>query len=124
MSNHRPEHAKPPPPPAWAVLEQAIVKRRCVAASYHGEQRLLCPHALGWKAGRAKVLVYQAERTTGPGAMPAERQPWRSMFVDEIEDPVITDDEWRTAHNYTPICNNIDELAIDVNNSPSSSHQA
>lgn len=121
MNHHRPEHSRLP---AWVVLEQAIVERRSVAVCYHGEQRLLCPHALGWKAGRAKVLVYQAERITTPGAMPAQGQPWRSMFVDEIAAPVITDDQWRTADNYTPICNNIDELEIDVNNCPSSPRQA
>ena len=98
-------------PPAWAVLEQAITQRRSVTACYHDEHRLLCPHALGWKNGRAKVLAYQA----GPATREA-RQPWRSMFVDEIEQPAITDDPWQTADNYTPICNNIDELEIDVNN--------
>jgi len=114
-----PEHANKTPvarPPAWAVLEQAIAQRRSVAAGYHNEQRLLCPHALGWKNGRAKVLAYQTDPTTShtrPLAQP--RQQWRSMYVDEIEAPAITDDPWQPADNYTPTCNNIDELEIDVN---------
>lgn len=111
------ENTEAPPvarPPAWAVLEQAIAQRRSVSACYHAGQRIVCPHALGWKAGRAKVLVYQAEPTPNPTAVDP-RQQWRSMFVDEIDNPVITDDPWRTADNYTPICNNIDEVEIDVN---------
>ncbi len=112
------------PPPAWAALEEAIVQRRSVAACYHGEQRLLCPHALGWKNGRAKVLAYQAGTATSQARPPGDpRQQWRSMFVDEIENPVITDDPWQTADNYTPTCNNIDELEIDLN-SVSCSHRA
>ena len=128
MSNHRagrPEPANQAPaarPPAWAVLLQAIAQRRSVTACYHNEQRLLCPHALGWKNGRAKVLAYQPDHTTSPDRPPAEaRQQWRSMYVDEIENPAITDDPWQTADNYTPTCNNIDELEIDVN-SVSCSH--
>jgi len=36
-----------PRPPAWAVIEQAVLQRRPVQARYLGHQRLLCPHALG-----------------------------------------------------------------------------
>lgn len=46
-------------PPQWAVLQQAIREKRPVRARYHGTERLLCPHALGWKNGRPKVLCYQ-----------------------------------------------------------------
>ena len=112
-AGHRePEHR----PPAWAVLEEALVQRRVVLAYYHGQQRLLCPHALGWKNGRAKVLAYQAGGTTSDGRLPADpRQRWRSMFVDEIDHPVVTDGQWHSADNYTPASNCIDELEIDVN---------
>jgi len=107
--------------PAWAVLEQAIAQRRSVSACYHAGQHTVCPHALGWKAGRAKILVCQSEPTTTREAIAVDpRQQWRSMFVDEIEDPVITDDPWHSADNYTPICNNIDEVEIDINSHPRS----
>jgi len=103
--------ARPERPPAWAVLEQALLERRPVRARYHGTDRVLCPHALGWKNARPKVLSYQA----GPAGLPAEpRQRWRSMFVDEIEDPVITDARWETADNYSPATNGIDDLEISV----------
>jgi len=102
-------------PPAWDLLEQALIQRRPVQARYHGRVRLLCPHALGWKNGRAKVLSYQADGTTSTGTLtPDPRQRWRSMFIDEIEDPVITNDSWRTADNYTPNTNGIDRLHLDI----------
>jgi hypothetical protein len=107
--------AEPSRPPAWTPLEQALTQRRTVRARYHGAERLLCPHALGWKHGRAKVLVYQAAGTTTTGALPTNtHHRWRSMFVDEIEDATITDDQWQTSDNYTPHSNGIDTLALAV----------
>jgi hypothetical protein len=102
-------------PPAWEVLERALTERRAVRARYHGHERVLCPHALGWKNGRAKVLAYQSGGTTSLGALPTgAQQRWRSMFVDDIEHPTITDDHWETADNYSPDSNCIDHLAVHV----------
>jgi hypothetical protein len=102
-------------PPAWTLLEQALMQRRTIRARYHGTERLLCPHALGWKLERAKVLVYQAGAATTAGPLSTDtNQRWRSMFVDEIEDPTITDEQWQTANNYTPRSNGIDTLALAV----------
>jgi len=103
-----------PRPLAWSVLEQALIERRPVLATYNGRQRLLCPHALGWKNGHAKVLAYQAEGTTSHGPAPDPRQQWRSMFIDQIADAVITHDPWRTADNYTPNTTGIDDLYLDI----------
>jgi hypothetical protein len=107
--------AKPSRAPAWATLEQAITERRPVRAVYRGSQRVFCPHALGWKNGRPKVLAYQAGGTTSQGGLPPDpRQRWRSMFVDEIEDAVITTGPWEGADNYSHHSNGIDELKIEV----------
>ena len=96
-------------PPAWAVLDQALKERRPVRARYHGHERVLCPHGLGWKHGRAKVLAYQAGGTTSHGALLGDpRQRWRSMFVDEIEAPVIIDGPWETADNFSLASNCMD----------------
>ncbi|MGH2671290.1 MAG: WYL domain-containing protein [bacterium] len=101
-------------PPAWPTLERALTERRPVRAVYHSQERVLCPHALGWKNGRPKVLAYQVAGTS-QGGLPADpRQRWRSMFVDEIEDAMITDGPWKTADNYSHDSNCIDELEIEV----------
>jgi hypothetical protein len=101
-------------PPAWSVLEQALTERRTVRARYHGHERLLCPHALGWKNGRAKVLAYQAAGATSNGSLPdTSRDRWRTMFVDEIDDATIVPDApWQTADNYTASSNGIDQLEL------------
>ena len=96
-------------PPAWAILELALLERRPVQAVYHGRARQLCPHALGWKNGRAKVLAHQADdHATDP------RQQWLSLFIDELHDTAITDQPWQSAPNHTPHTNGIDQLDAHI----------
>ncbi len=96
----------------WDVLHAALSQRRTVRARYHDHQRILCPHALGWKNGRPKALVYQTA-IIGP---PSTHDPrgWRSLFIDEINDATITDDRWHTGHNYTPNTTGIDTIAAAI----------
>lgn len=57
------------------------------------------------------MLAYQAAGGTSAGSLPAAaKQRWRSMFIDEIEDPVITDGCWESAQNY---CDEPDRLGMD-----------
>ncbi len=99
-------------PTTWNVLSQALTDRRAVKATYHDRLRIICPHALGWKNGRAKTLVYQtAILDHQPSHDP---HGWRSLFIDDIEDPIITNDPWHTAANYTPYTTGIDTLAAAI----------
>ena len=105
--------------PGWALLVEAITGQRRVAASYHGHERLLCPHVLGWRDGRAKLLAYQVGGETSAGRLAAlEGERWRSMFVDEIEGPLVVVGPWRTARNYRPapeaVGMDCTELAVPV----------
>ena len=89
--------------PAWAVLEAALRQHRPMLVSYHGRQRLVCPHALGWKDNRPMLLAYQSGGQTSTGALPADpRQRWRCMFVDDIDHVAVADtaSPWGTADNY------------------------
>jgi hypothetical protein len=90
-------------PIAWAPLEAALRARRPVQVSYHGRERLICPHALGWKAGRPLLLGYQTGGQTSTGALPTDpRQRWRCIFVDEVDHVLAAGpaDPWGTADNY------------------------
>lgn len=102
-------------PPAWGTLQEALVQRRPVRLTYHGRQRTVCPHALGWKNNRAMVLAYQ----TAEPAQPIAPQPgWRNFFVDEIDHATLADPatRWETAHSYNAShpFNAIDHLTIAV----------
>lgn len=100
-------------PPAWPLLEESLARRQPLKVRYHGHERILCPHALGWKNGRATVLSYQKAGSTSSGELPANnRQRWRSMFVDEIEAPELIDGSWETAPNASTNSTCIDEVAF------------
>jgi hypothetical protein len=106
-------------PAAWAALEAALRQRRPVRVSYHGHERLICPHALGWRNGKAMVLGYQTGGHTTTGTLPAApNSRWRNFFVDDI-DHVATDEpatSWQTADNYNPLhpFNAIDQVTVAV----------
>lgn len=89
--------------PAWAVLVQAIGEQRPVVVRYHGLERLIFPHAIGWRQARAKLLAYQACGGASAGRLAGvPAAGWRSMFVDEVDGAVIADGVWRSARNYWP----------------------
>lgn len=111
--------ATPALPIAWAILEAALRQRRPVRLSYHAKQRLVCPHALGWKNDRPMLLAYQSGGETTTGTLPVDpRKRWRCLFVDEVDQvaPAGPDNEWGTADNYNPAhpFHVIDEVTVAI----------
>lgn len=111
--------AAPAPPAAWAPLETALRQRRPVHLCYHGRQRLICPHALGWNNGRAMLLGYQTGGQTSTGALHADpHKRWRCFFIDEVDHVIAADpvSPWGTADNYNPAhpFQAIDEVTIAI----------
>jgi hypothetical protein len=105
-------------PTTWAALEEALRERHPVRLAYHGRDRVLCLHALGWSNGRALLLGYQAGGESSTGSLDADpRKRWRCLFVDEIElvvaEPRRT---WESADNYNPAhpFSSIDKVAYAV----------
>lgn len=111
-------------PTAWARLDEARRARRPVLVAYHGRSRLICPHALGWRAARAMVLGYQTGGDTSTGKLdPDLTKRWRLLFVDQIDE--VTDAPgaaWDTADNYNtqhpfPVIDEV-SIAVDHEHSP------
>lgn len=106
-------------PTAWALLEAALRHRRPVLVDYHGKDRLVCPHALGWKNDRPMVLAYQSGGDTTSGTLAADpRKRWRCLFIDEIDQvgAAAPDDAWASADNYNPShpFHVIDKVAVAI----------
>lgn len=108
-------------PPAWQRLETALRQRRPVHVTYHGRQRLICPHALGWNNTRPLLLAYQTGGDTSTGTLPADpRQRWRCLFIDEINHVTAAEpaSKWATADNYNPTrpfnANTITEITVAI----------
>ena len=109
----------PTPPAAWETLETALRQRRPIHVTYHGRQRLICPHALGWNNTRPLLLAYQTGGDTHTGTLPADpRNRWRCLFIDEINNvtPAEPTSKWATADNYNPArpFNNNTEITIAI----------
>lgn len=105
-------------PTAWTRLAAAIAELRPVRLCYHGRQRTVCPHALGWKNHRPMLLALQiGEEATGESSV-APRQGWRCMFVDEIEVVTTADpaSRWQSATTYNPLhpFNSVDEISVAI----------
>jgi len=105
-------------PAAWAALETALRQRRPVQLNYHGRQRIVSPHALGWKNGKPMLLAYQTPQRATTTPPPDPRKQWRNMIIDQIEQIQAVDpaSKWETADNYNPShpFNSIDHLAVAI----------
>lgn len=91
-----------PAPATWDQLHAALEGRRPLLVTYSDRRRLLCPHALGWKAHRALLLAYQTSGTTSDTL--EAHHGWRCLYIDRIEDisPAGADATWTSAPTYNP----------------------
>lgn len=111
-------------PTVWAALHAALQARQPLWVTYHERRRLICPHAIGWKANRAMVLGYQTGGDTTSGTLdPDPNKRWRVPYIDEIDDITTAPGSptWGTADNYNPThpFPVIDQLAAAVDHQPS-----
>jgi len=81
-----------------STLRAAIRRRRPVEMlTPAGRLRQACPHALGHKDYRLKVLVFQFSGESA-SSLPSDGA-WRSFFLDEIASVKIIDGPWRSGRN-------------------------
>jgi hypothetical protein len=82
---------------AYTVLTEAIRAKQQVVATYHGEERIFSPHALGTKRGVEHVLVYQFAGGSSTGLPPGGE--WRCLEVAELSNIELQPGAWHTAVN-------------------------
>ena len=97
---------------AWNLLHAAITQRRTIRARYHDHLRILSPHAIGWKNGRPKTLVYQTALIDPPPTH--DPRGWRSLIRRRNPRRHHHPRPRQTAHNYTPHTTGIDTLAATI----------
>ncbi len=100
----------------YALLEQAMLDREQVVATYEGEVREFCPHALGTKSGRRHVLAYQfggGSRTALP-----EGGEWRCFEVDELSSARTRTGRWYSSANVFNPQSCLDEVDVVVQPAP------
>jgi hypothetical protein len=99
----------------YLLLRRAAVRRQPVAAVYDGLARLLCPHVLGRKSGRLRVLCYQFGGNSNSGLAVASEATggWRCLAVEKLSQVGLRADAWHTEPR-SPRQTCIDEIDFDV----------
>ena len=96
-----------------AALRTAILYRRPVEMFTAGRLRKACPHALGYKDDRHRVLVFQFFGESASAAPSAGL--WRSFLLTEIAWVRIIDGPWRTGlHRILKIETSFDHIDLEV----------
>jgi hypothetical protein len=98
--------------PQYQIIRTAILKHQQLVVSYKGYLREVCPHVIGHKNGREKVLTYQFGGGSSSGLPPAGE--WRCMFIDEIAKVVAKDGQWHTGNSHTQPQTCVDYVDVDV----------
>src|SRR5450755_3096597 len=82
----------------YELLRLAATRRQPVRAFYDGLPRLLCPHALGWKAGQLHAFFYQFGGSSKRGLplTPDGVGAWRCFAVEKLSQVELYADAWRT----------------------------
>lgn len=83
--------------PVDEIFKAAIRLRRPVEMVTAGRLRHACPHALGHKDYRLKVLVFQFSGESESG-LPSGGA-WRAFFLDDIGWARIADGPWQSGRN-------------------------
>ncbi len=87
---------------SYSTISVAIQEQIPIIATYNGQRRVLCPHALGTKRGRAQALFYQIAGGSNSGLdVPGSFGNWRCMALDKLTDVDFYPCQWCTAGNHS-----------------------
>jgi hypothetical protein len=81
----------------YDTLRRAITFKQCVRVLAAGRSRDICPHALGVKDGRPRLLAFQYDGGSTSGLAPGGQ--WRAFFLHEIAMASPIDGVWQTGPN-------------------------
>ena len=104
-------------PTVYDIVKDAILNRKIVLASYHGYERVMCPHYLGLKDGRRRALFYQFAGESSSGLSPdGSPDNWRCLFLDELTNVRSRDahGEWHTAPSDSHSQRCVDQVDLQV----------
>lgn len=100
------------PSSTYLAFREAMELKQQVVCMYQDFHREVCPHTLGFKGGREKVLTFQFAGESSRGLPPGGA--WRCMFVDEVVLLGTKDGEWHTADNHLHPQSCVDQVDFEV----------
>ena len=99
----------------YATVELAIDSKTPIRADYGNKNRVLCPHAVGWKNTRLHVLCYQSGGESASGLSANLHDNWRCLNLAKMSRIRLARGEpWRTADSHRGASTCIDEIIAQV----------
>lgn len=102
--------------PAYQLIEEAILEKKCMEATYKGYPRKMCPHTLGTnRDGGEQALFYQYGGQSSSGLKPVgSPQNWRCLRLDELSNLKIILDTWQSGPNHSSEQTCVANIDIEV----------
>jgi hypothetical protein len=95
----------------YALVRQGVLERKIVSAVYDNFFRQMCPHVLGWKAGKEHGLFFQFGGGSKKGLPP--EGAWRCLDLKVLSEVTISAGPWRTGPGFyenPQVC--VDEIDV------------
>lgn len=103
------------PSEVYQLIEKAIREKKQVHASYHGKERWLCPHILGYDAGgEEQALFYQFAGGSRSGLSEDLNKNWRCMEIHELRNVKLIDGEWHSVSKHSRPQNCVVDIQVVV----------
>ena len=96
----------------YDILREAVITKKQIKCLYKGHIRYVCPHTIGYKNSREKVLTFQFSGGSSSGLPP--QGEWRCMFIEELSQIEILDGEWHTGANHSRPQTCVDDVDVEV----------
>ncbi len=94
------------------IVVRAIQEKLVVTAMYQGYERIMCPHVIGYKAGRLNALFFQFAGGSKSGLPPGGQ--WRCVHIDELSHVTAAPGEWHTGPSHTQPQSCVDQIIAEV----------
>ena len=97
----------------YDTLKKAIQFKQCLRVLAAGRSRDICPHALGTKDGKMRLLAFQYDGGSASGL--AAGGQWRAFFLNEISVATPIEGRWQSGPSVlakTEAC--LDEVEVQA----------
>lgn len=96
----------------YGEIRDAVAEKNAIRVVFKGHDRDVCPHVIGLKNGREKVLTYQFAGYSSSGLPPGGE--WRCMFISDISSVSAVSAEWHTGAGHSRPQTCVDEIDLEV----------
>jgi hypothetical protein len=97
----------------FGLFLEAAKNRLQIVCTYHGLEREVCPHAIGWGLrGEEMALVYQFAGRSVHGLPPMGE--WRCLRLSEVRDANARAGDWHTGSRHSERQTCVKRVAFEV----------